>query len=142
LAHLPIKRGPRPFIEKLKHAVWGRWINRANGDGRLEPFPRDCANCGPDWQKYFGCGFAGYEGKGKQVYTKGSRQEPYSRTCPRYYYQQPWVSCLLSDLGDYKRGAMGNVLYLEAQYLDYLRILENEMTEWEGENIYKRDNNG
>ena len=37
----------------------------------------------------------------------------------------------MADLRDYKRGALGNVLELEPQYLDLLRVAESETGEWE-----------
>jgi hypothetical protein len=37
----------------------------------------------------------------------------------------------MADLRDYKRGALGNVLELEPQFLDLLRVAESEESAWE-----------
>lgn len=57
--------------------------------------------------------------------------EPYSRTCPQYFRRLPWVRELLSDLEDYRRGAMGNVLLLPAPWLQLLRVADVEQANWQ-----------
>jgi len=42
-------------------------------------------------------------------------------------------------VGDYRRGALGNVDDMSAIRLELLRTLDSEMTEWKAENDYRVD---
>lgn len=90
--------------------------------------PKDCADCTSDDWEWFGCGLHGYEDKSHQdcVYVDG---EEY-RTCPRTYLGHPAVNAIYADVEDYKRGALGNVLDLEAPHLEYLRAASGAMDKW------------
>lgn len=78
----------------------------------------------------WGCGFHGYEGKSEVEYGDGW-DEPFNRTCPQYYRRLPWVQQILMDLEDYRRGALGNVMLLEAPYLELLRVADVEQSKWQ-----------
>ena len=80
-----------------------------------------------------GCGHDGYAGKAEVKYQHGAKTAPYKHTCPMYCATLPEVSRIMRYLSDYKRGSLGNVLHLEAPFLDYLRIAESETAAWEAE---------
>ena len=64
---------------------------------------------------------------------------PNLRTCPRYFLSKPYVQLIYADVEDYKRGAFGNVLDLEAPYLEYLRTAATAMDMWQAKqqaNLY------
>jgi hypothetical protein len=79
-------------------------------------------------QAEWGCGFSGHDGKSRHLWVIPGEgdvlPEPVRHTCPRWYWQQPLVQEVYSDLEDYKRGALGDVLSLPAPYLDLLRVAE------------------
>jgi len=81
----------------------------------------------------FGCGRDGHEGK-STAYEHGASEEPWSRSCPRYYYEMQWFQMVMADLEDYRRGAMGPVQDMEAPHLDLLRVAHAEKIVWEQEN--------
>lgn len=87
-----------------------------------------CADCPDHDREFFGCGFDGFAGKGEL--RLGGLDEPYSHTCPQYFWAQPWVQRVHGDLGDYERGALGNVNDLEAPYLELLRAALGEQRKW------------
>ncbi len=87
--------------------------------------------------EFFGCPHMDYEGRSKAVFTNGADEPPWSATCPRYFYETPLMQSLLSDLKDYRRGAMGDVRDLYDVHLTALRVLDSEMTVWESENDKK-----
>jgi len=65
------------------------------------------------------------------TYVEGSKEEPFSRTCARWYAQDPAVQSVLSWVADYRAGAMGPVQELEAPLLEYLRHVSAEEERWQ-----------
>jgi len=59
--------------------------------------------------------------------------EPYSRTCPQFFWSMPWVQRILSDVEDYRRGSLGDVSDMESPYLDLLRVADAEKCSWKNE---------
>ena len=49
-----------------------------------------------------------------------------------------FVANIISDVRDYKKGALGNVRKLGCAYLTYLRIASSELQEWEGETLKEK----
>ncbi len=91
----------------------------------------ECLNGGHDdnWE-VFGCGWKPeYTGTG-QARSRGADEAPYNRTCENFYWEQQPVQIVLSDLEDYRRGALGHVWNLPAPHLDLLRIADAEESQW------------
>ena len=80
-----------------------------------------------DFWELYGCGWKPeYAGKGEAVRSRGATEAPYNRTCENYYWEQVAVQIVLSDLEDYRRGALGNVWDLPAAHLALLRVADAE----------------
>lgn len=106
-----------------------------------------CDGCDLHHRALYGCGCSygtphtpeaggpSYEGLATVTYLFGADQEPWSRTCPRYYATAPHIAEIYSDLEDYRRGAMGDVDQLEHQLLIYLRAIDAAKNQWEAENM-------
>lgn len=96
---------------------------------KQHPAPMDCADCTEDDRRWFGCGLDGraYESDPDCVYVDGDDY----RTCPRTYLQHPAVAMIYADVEDYRRGALGCVLDLEAPYVDYLRAAAGAIDHWQ-----------
>jgi len=52
------------------------------------------------------------------------------KTCPQFYARDPDVHYILSNLEDYKRGALGPIGRLPAHVVDYLRAAESSRNKW------------
>jgi hypothetical protein len=122
-------------MQALRAAIWG-WQQVRDGKHGLktEASPKECKDCAEDDWELFGCGFKGLDAP-DGTYT----DPPDLKTCPRYYTQDPTVLLIYADVEDYKRGALGNVLDLEAPYLEYLRTSVASMSAWEAKqqaNLY------
>ena len=59
--------------------------------------------------------------------------EPFSRTCPQFFWSLEWVQRVLADVEDYRRGSMGDVNDMEAPYLELLRVADSEKAKWKAE---------
>lgn len=92
-------------------------------------FPADCERCDESEHALNGCGYNdATAGKARAAY-EGALGE--LRICPQWLYREvPLISWVLEALEDYRRGALGNVLDLDADLLDYLRIADAESTAW------------
>lgn len=92
--------------------------------------PSECDACdAEDWADY-GCGFHDLAGKGSREWENDLTDPWVRRTCPRYLLCQPIIGQIMGDVKDYERGAMGNVLEMEAPYLACLRVASSELTAW------------
>ena len=100
------------------------------------PFPHACKDCPTHEHEEWGCGFDGFEGKAELAFGH-ELDEPYSRTCPRYYAASPFVSSVMRDLRDFKRGALGDVRQLGSAHRVYLEVAEDESAKWESENQHQ-----
>lgn len=84
--------------------------------------------------KMFGCPWKGHAGQKQEEWNHGADEEPYSKSCPRYYWEQEPIQMVLADLADYRRGALGNVWDLPAPHLDLLRVADAEEAQWDAYN--------
>lgn len=118
----------------MRGAVW-RWriSSKRKPNGRLDteavPFPFACADCPTEQRTDYGCGYDEAAIGKARVQYKGALGE--LRTCPQWLYHEiPIAYWTLTNLEDYRRGALGNVLDLDADLLDYLRVADSEMGAW------------
>lgn len=94
---------------------------------RVQDVPGSCDGCIAD-KLWHGCGWdEDTRGRGAIRLEGGDILE----TCPQYHLRQPFVASVYELLEDYKRGALGNVLDLEASAIDALKVLSAAMTDWE-----------
>ena len=59
------------------------------------------------------------------------------RTCPQWFAHQPYVQSVLEHLGDYRRGALGDVRDLPAPALEALRDADAMQNRWESDQLDK-----
>ena len=103
-----------------------------NGKGTIkvrELAIKPCEECPEFLRVHLGCPFEGHAGKGTGVPVnapKGAPADPW-RTCPEGLIRTAAVGGIWADLEDYKRGAMGDVLDIQAPRLALLRTMESEM---------------
>lgn len=91
----------------------------------------ECLSNGYDdnWE-LFGCGWKEeYAGTGLHR-TRGADIEPFNKTCENYFWEQRPIQLVLSDLEDYRRGALGNVWELPSPHLDLLRVADSQESQW------------
>ena len=93
---------------------------------RLRAFPYECSKCPAAAKPRFGCGFdERYRDKAEIKY------ESDVQTCPRYFVEgDPDIAYVLSNLDDYRRGALGPTGLLDAPLVDALRTAESAIADW------------
>lgn len=96
---------------------------KKDGTCKMVPFPRACKNCSAEEKERWGCGFDKIEGTMEYQYTMS--QNPWNKTCPQFFVAQPAVYSILSQLRDYKRGAIA-LNNLSSAHLFLLQIAEDE----------------
>ncbi len=110
------------------------------------PHPPGCERCPLSVRKQHGCGCSwgvpwtlsagGPSHKGEAIRDYGdgdeggATEEPWSRTCPQWFFRSPFVQSVLEDLPDYDGGRLHRVPYLQNDYVTYLRIASAERKAW------------
>ena len=101
---------------------------------KITEWPHKCEECNEHDEKLFGCGYSGKDGLGDLGFDDDRITGIAARTCPQFYARQPMVISIMNMVGDYRRGALGDVRDLGNATLSYLQVADAELNRWDYEN--------
>jgi len=103
---------------------------------------KPCEQCPGELHELLGCPYTGHAGKAAPHVKEPADADRLAwRTCADGLVRSPAIADLWSDLGDYKRGALGDVRAIPAPHLALLRWLEHECGQhqaWIDQALYAR----